>query len=155
MKTPIAFALLFSLLADATPTRQARPDEQIRIRQGGELFMSWNMAKIGEQLGEPVQNFNREEVLRAAQGIAGVANAGLGSLYGPGTEKSVGDTRTRVRAEFFQQPERVRELMGRLATEANQLVKVAQAGDPGLIRHQLARTGETCTACHDNFRRKD
>lgn len=155
MRTPIAFALLFSLLADASPSRQAKPDELIRIRQGGELFMSWNMTRIGELVDEPSRSYNREEVLRAAQGVAAVANASLASLYGPGTEKAVGDTRTRVRAEFFRQPEKVRELMDNLAGEANQLVKIAQFGDPILVRHQLTRTNDACRACHDNFRSKD
>lgn len=156
MRTPIAFALLFALLADAAPHRTApKPDEQIRIRQGSELFMSWNMNRIGDMVAERSQSYNKEMVVKAAQGVAAVANAGVGSLYGPGTERSVGDAKTRVKAEFFQQPDRVRELMENFASEANQLVKVAEAGEPTAIRHQLGKTSEACKACHDNFRVKD
>lgn len=156
MRTPIAFALLFALLADAATNRNApKPGEQIRIRQGSELFMSWNMNRIGDMVGERSQAYDKETVLKAAQGVAAVANAGIGSLYGPGTEKSVGEAKTHVKAEFFQQPGKVRELMDNFATEANLLVKVAEAGEPGAIRHQLGKTSDACKACHDNFRIKD
>lgn len=154
MRTPIAFALLFSLLADAAPRHMPRPEDQIKIRQGSDLFMSWNMDRIGDLLAEPPPGFSREAVVKAAQAIAAVANAGVHSLYGPGSEKSVGDIKTRVKLELFQQPERVRDLSANLASEANELVRVAAAGEPAAIRRQLAKTGEACKACHDAFRSK-
>lgn len=152
MRTPIAFALLFALLADAAPNRQPKPDEQIRIRQGSELFMSWNMNRIGDMVAERPQAYNKETVMKAAQAIAAVANSGVGSLYGPGTEKSVGEAKTRVKAEFFKQPDKVKELMTNFAAEANELLKVAEAGEPAAIRQQLGKTNETCKACHESFR---
>lgn len=156
MRTPIAFALFFAFLADAAPGRPpAKPDEMIRIRQGSELFMSWNMNRISDMVAERSKSFNKDEVIRAAQGVAAVANAGVASLYGPGTEKFVGTGKTRVKAEFFQQPEKARELMENFAAEANQLVKVAEGGEPAAIRVQVAKTMDTCKACHDNFRVKD
>lgn len=152
MRTPIAFALLFALLADAAPNRQPKPDEQIRIRQGSELFMSWNMNRIGDMVADRSQSYNKETVMKAAQAVAAVANAGIGTLYGPGTDRAVGETKTRVKAEFFKQPDKVKELMSNFATEANELVRVAEAGEPTAIRQQLGRTNETCKACHESFR---
>jgi cytochrome c556 len=114
--------------------------------------MSWNMDRIGDMVAERSQSYNKETVMKAAQAVAAVANAGIASLYGPGTDKAVGETRTRVKAEFFRQPDRVKELMANFASEANQLVKVAEAGEPAAIRQQLGRTNEACKACHDSFR---
>jgi cytochrome c556 len=103
-------------------------------------------------VGERSQSYNREAVMKAAQAIAAVANAGIASLYGPGTDKAVGETKTRVKAEFFRQPDKVKELMSSFAAEANELVKVAEVGEPAAIRQQLGKTNETCKACHDSFR---
>lgn len=159
MRTPIAFALLFALLADANPPRQPprpeerpKPDQQIKIRQGSELFMSWNMNRINDMVADRAPNYDKEAVVKAAQAVAAVANAGLGSLYGPGTDKAVGDAKTRVKAEFFQQPDKVKELMGNFAAQANELARVAEAGEPAAIRQQLGKTSETCKACHESFR---
>ncbi len=44
----------------------------------------------------------------AANAIAAIANSGMGALYGPGTDKDVGNQKTRVKPEFFQQQDEVR-----------------------------------------------
>ena len=84
--------------------------------------------------------------------MAAVANSGLGALFGPGTDKEVGGEKTRVKAEFFQQQDKVRELAMNFNKEANELAKVAATGDKAAILAQFGKTGGTCKACHDNFR---
>ncbi len=146
----IAAALLIIGFAGSVFAQQAlKPEEMIKIRKAGFNFMSWNMGKIKANVDG---NFNREQVIAAANVIAATAGSGMGALFGPGTEKEVAGEKTRVKAELFQQTDKVRELMGNLNKEANELVKVAATGDVAAIKAQFGKTGSTCKACHDQFR---
>jgi cytochrome c556 len=76
----------------------------------------------------------------------------MGALYAVGTDKEVNGEKTRVKPEFFQQPDEVRKLAMAFNKEANELAKVAESGDVAAIKAQFGKTGETCKACHDKFR---
>jgi cytochrome c556 len=39
--------------------------------------------------------------------------------------------------------------------EANELQKVAATGDAAAIKAQFGKTGESCKACHDKFRKDE
>ena len=91
-------------------------------------------------------------MVHAANAVAAVANSGLGALFGPGTDKEVGGEKTRVKPEFFQQQDKVREVAMNFNKEANELAKVAATGDKAAIQAQFGKTGATCKACHDSFR---
>ena len=111
--------------------------------------MAWNMGKIKANLDG---SFNKDQVIASANAVAAVANSGLGALFGPGTDKEVGGEKTRVKPEFFQQQDKVREVAMNFNKEANELAKVAATGDKAAIQAQFGKTGATCKACHDSFR---
>ncbi len=134
---------------------QAKPEDQIKFRKAGYAFMSWNMGKIKAQVVDNPSSFNKDQVVAAANLIAATANSGMGALYGPGTEKDAGSQKTRVKAEFFQQPDEVKKLAVAFIKEANELQKVATTGDAAAIKAQFGKTGESCKACHDKFRKDD
>ena len=146
-----AFGVIALSLATLA-TAQVKPEEQIKYRQAGYSFMSWNMGKIKANVeGE----YNAKQVEAAANAIAGIANSGMGALYGPGTDKDIGNVKTRVKPEFFDPKNG--ENIGKLATDftaaANELAKVAATGDKAAVQKAFGQTGETCKACHDKYRR--
>ena len=148
MKKSILFGVI-ALSVAATASAQVKPEDQIKFRQAGYSFMSWNMGKIKANLeGE----YNAQQVQAAATAIAGIAGSGMGALYGPGTEKDIGSLKTRVKPEFFQEMPNV----GKLATDFNNaaanLAKVAATGDKAAVQKAFADTGSTCKACHDKYR---
>ena len=148
MKKIIALGIIALSLA-GTASAQVKPEEQIKYRQAGYSFMSWNMGKIKANLeGE----YNAEQVQAAANAVAAIAGSGMGALYGPGTDKDIGDVKTRVKPEFFQEMPNV----GKLATDFNNaaanLAKVAATGDKAAVQKAFGETGETCKACHDKYR---
>jgi len=149
----IVVALLIAGVASASFAQQSlKPEEMIKIRKSGYSFMSWNMGKIKANLDG---NFNKEQVIAAANLVAATANSGMGALFAPGTEKDVGDQKTRVKPEFFDpaNKNKLSEVALAFNKEANELAKVAATGDVAAIKAQFGKTGGTCKGCHDAFRK--
>lgn len=151
MKRKLALALATLTLA-GTAFAQAKPEDQIKWRQSGYGFMGWNMARIKANLEG---QFNKEEVVKAANAIQAIANSGMGALFAPGTEKGAGWKETRVKPELFADKEGVTKVATNFNREANELAKVAAGGDPGAIKAQFGKLGEACKACHEKYRKDD
>ena len=151
MKKFIIAALLAGVAGSALAQQTLKPEEMIKLRKAGYSFMSWNMGKIKANLeGE----YNAEQVQAAANAVAAIAGSGMGALYGPGTDKDIGDVKTRVKPEFFD-PANGPDI-GKIATNFNtaaaDLAKVAAGGDKAAVQKAFGATGETCKACHDKYR---
>ncbi len=147
-------ALLFGAITLALTTianAQIKPEDQIRFRQAGYSFMSWNMGKIKANLEG---QFDPKEVEGAANAIAGIANSRMGALFGPGTDKDMGNVKTRVKPEFFQKKDEVGKLAKDFIAAANNLSKVAASGDKDAIKQAFGDTSAACRACHDKFRKE-
>lgn len=153
MKKSIARATLgvIALSLTTLASAQVKPEDQIRYRQAGYSFMSWNMGKIKTNLEG---SYNKDQVIAAANAIAGIANSGMGALYAPGTEKDVGDQKTRVKPEFFTDKDGVAKVAIAFNQAANNMAKVAAEGDAGAVKAAFGELGKTCKACHDDYRAK-
>ena len=153
IKKLVFAAVALSIAAGASA--QMKPEDQIKASKAGYAFMSWNMGKIKAQVVDNPASFNKDQVAAAANLIAATANSGMGALYGPGTDKDAGNQKTRVKPEFFKEPDEVRKLAMAFSKEANELQKVAATGDAAAIKAQFGKTGESCKACHDKFRKDE
>ncbi|AWI78915.1 MAG: cytochrome C [Betaproteobacteria bacterium HGW-Betaproteobacteria-13] len=151
MKKSIARAALgiVALSLATMASAQVKPEDQIKFRKAGYSFMSWNMGKIKNNLEG---TYDAAQVTAAANAIAGIANSGMGALYGPGTDKAIGDQKTRVKPELFQNMPEVGKLAGDFNSAANNLAKVAASGDAAAVKTAFGDLGKTCKACHDKFR---
>jgi cytochrome c556 len=130
---------------------QLKPEEQILTRQAGYTFMSWNMGKIKANLEG---DFSQQQVAAAANAIAGIANSGMGALYGPGTDKDIGDVKTRVKPELFTEQEEVGKVARNFIQAANNMAEVASmAESQDDVKAAFGELGESCKACHDKFRK--
>jgi len=138
----------------AGASAQTKPEDMIKFRQSGYTFMGWNMGKIKANLDGTVP-FDKAQVQAAANVIAAVANSGMGALYGPGTDKGTGWKETRLKSEFFQQMDVVKEVGGNFVKQANKLAEVAATGDEAAIKAQFGETGKACKACHEKFREEE
>lgn len=144
----VAFGLAALALA-TTASAQVKPEDQIKYRKAGYSYMSWNMGKIKGSLDG---TYNKDQVVAAANAIAGIANSGMGALYGPGTEKDVGDQKTRVKPEFFTDKDGVTKVAVDFIKAANNLSKVAAEGDAAAVKVAFGDVGKSCKACHDKYR---
>lgn len=151
MKSKLLLSLLAVTLAGSA-VAQVKPEDAIKFRQSGYGFMAWNMQRI--KMNVEGGNFNKEEVIKAANTIQAIANSGMGALYLPGTDKGTGWEPTRAKANIWTD----REKLGKVATEfnkeANEMAKIAATGDAAAIGVQLGKLGGTCKGCHDDFKAK-
>ena len=140
------------LTASFNASAQVDPEDQIKFRNAGYSFMSWNMGKIKAMAIDESAAWDPAQVQAAANSIAATANSGMGALFGPGTEKSIGDTKTAVKPEFFTDAEGVTKVAIAFNKAANELAAVAANGDQAQIAKAFAATGDSCKGCHDKYR---
>lgn len=149
MKSKLLLSLLAATLASSAMA-QVKPEDAIKFRQSGYGFMAWNMGRI--KMNVEGGNFNKEEVIKAANAIQAIANSGMGALYLPGTDKGKGWKDTRVKPELFTDKEGVGKVATNFVQQANEMAKVAAAGDAAAAKAQFGKLGESCKGCHDKFR---
>jgi cytochrome c556 len=151
MKRILASTVLgaFALGIASTALADLKPEEQIKFRQAGYSFMSWNMGKIKSNLEG---DFDADQVAAAANAINAIANSGMGALYGPGTDKNIGDVKTRLKPEFFDNLEDVGVIAGNFVAATNALAAAAAEGDQVDVSNAFGKVGEACKACHDKYR---
>lgn len=146
----IALGTIAIALTGTANSADLKPEEQIQTRQAGYKFMSWNMGKIKANLEG---DYSQPQVQAAADAIAGIANSGMGALYGPGTNKDIGDVKTRVKPELFTNQEEVGKVAVVFIEAANNMAETAALGDKAEVKTAFGELGESCKACHDKFRK--
>ncbi len=140
-----------ALLTTNIAVAQTKPDETIRTRQATFNVISSNVGQIKSNLdGE----YKKEDVIKFAGVIQAIANAGLGSLFTPGTDKGVGYHDTKLKPDWFL-PENAKKASDAIASfkeQADQLAVIAAIGDKAAVQAQFGKLRGTCKGCHDNFR---
>lgn len=154
MKKIVAVLILAGLASASFAQQTLKPEEMIKFRKANMNVQAWNMGRIKANLDG---NFNKEQVIAAANVLAATANSGTGALFAPGSEKDAGDQKTRAKPELFDAAHKAKlgEVGMAFNKEANELAKVAATGDVAAIKAQFGKTGSACKACHDDFRQKD
>jgi cytochrome c556 len=126
--------------------------DQIRWRQSAFTTLSWSMARLKANVtGE----YNKEQVVQAANTIQTLAHANIYSLFAPGTEKGKGWKETEVKPEFFTDKEGASKAWATFGKEADELAKVAATGDVAAVKAQFGKVGQACKGCHDKFHVED
>ncbi len=140
------------LAAAGSSFAQMKPEDAITFRQSGYKFMAWNMGRIKTNLDG---QYNKDEVIQAANVIQAIANSGMGKLYLPGTDKGKGWHETHVKPELFTDKEGVGKVAKAFNEAANDIAKVAATGDAAAVKVAFGKLGESCKGCHDKFRKDE
>ena len=148
----MAAAALSLVVLSGAALAQVKPEDAITFRQSGYKFMAWNMGRIKANLDG---QFNKDEVIQAANVIQAIANSGMGKLYLPGTDKGKGWKDTEVKPELFTDKEGVGKVAKAFNEAANEMAKVAASGDAAAVKAQFGKLGESCKGCHEKYRVDD
>lgn len=140
-----------ALLAANIAVSQTKPDEVIRTRQATFNVIASNVARIKSNLDG---DYQKEDVIKSAGVIQAIANAGIGSLFIPGTDKGSGYHETQIKPEAFNpdNAKKLGETISSFREQADQLVVIAGIGDKAAVQAQFGKLRGTCKSCHDNFR---
>lgn len=154
MKTTklIAGLALATLAGAAAAQVVGKMEDQIRWRQSAYHTMAWSMARIKANVEG---TYNKEQVVEAANVIQAIANAKMGALYQPGSDKGKGWKETRLKPEFFSDKETLGKVAQGFGAAANEMAKVAATGDAAAVKAQFGKLGEACKACHEKFRKDE
>lgn len=146
----LVIALSLTLVSGALMAQSVgKPEDQVRWRQSVYQTMLWNMKRIGANLEK---DYNKDQVIQAANVIQALANANTGLLYGPDTQKAKGWEPTHAKPALFTDKEGVTKVAVAFKNEANELAKVAATGDAAAVKVQFGKLGEACKACHKDYR---
>jgi len=145
---------VLSIAAASAAYAEMKPEDAIKFRKAGYNVMSWNMGKIKAMTIDVPESFDAKQVASAANAIASIANMGMGALYIAGSEESIGDMKTRAKAEIFTDKDGVKEVAIKFNQAANELAKIAATGDKVAIVQAFKDTGASCKACHDKYRKE-
>ncbi|CAN5425475.1 hypothetical protein BH11PSE11_BH11PSE11_01910 [soil metagenome] len=140
----VAFVCTVHALAQAP-----KPQSLIKWRQSAFQVMAWNVGRIEASLEG---RYDRAEILASATVIAALANAGIATLFVPGTETGMGWHDTSAKPELFNDRKRFNELDASFAKDANELVKVANDGTGDAVRGRYAALAKACKVCHREFK---
>ncbi|MDD2668784.1 cytochrome c [Zoogloea sp.] len=149
---PLLAVLLFTAASASMAQQAPKPEQVIKWRQSVYQVLAWNNGRIKNNVEG---TYNKDEVIRAANAIAAIANSGLGALYPAGTETGKGWRETTVKPELFTETAKAGEAAKKFITESNELAKLAATGDAAAVKVQFGKLGQTCKGCHDDFRKKD
>jgi cytochrome c556 len=149
---PALAVVIFAASAGVLAQQAPKPENLIKWRQSAFQVLAWNAGRIKSAVEG---QYNKDDVIKAANTIAAVANAGLGSLFPPGTEQGKGWHDTTAKPELFKDTKHFAELGASFGKEATELATVAANGDPAAVKAQFAKLNRTCKACHDDFKGKE
>jgi cytochrome c556 len=152
-KIVLALAVSASVLGVAHAQQALKPEQAIKYRQAAYSYISWNMGRIKTNVEGA--NYNKSEVILAANAISAIANSGMGALYIPGSDKDAGGVKTSVKPEFFTRTQDAARLAQSFTREATELARIAASGDAVAVKAQFGKVGGTCKACHDDFKVKN
>jgi cytochrome c556 len=144
--------LATTALTNALAQQAPKPEQIIRWRQSAFQTVAWNTSRIKAALDG---TYNKDDVVKASAAIAAIANSGLPSLFPASTERGKGWHDTTARTEAFQDTKRFNERMATFGKEANELARIAGAGDAAAVKEQFGKLTRACKSCHDDFRATD
>ena len=145
-----AAALAFAAAGSALAQQAPKPETLIKWRQSAFQTIAWNSARIKTSLDG---DYSKDQVLKSANVIAAIANAGLGSLFPAGTETGKGWHDTTVKPELFANAAKAGQHSADFARESAELVRVVSSGaDAAAVKDQFGKLQKTCKSCHDDFR---
>lgn len=151
IQTLVIGTTLATLAGGAFAQVVGKVEDQIRWRQAAYHTMAWSMARIKTNVEG---QYNKEQVVEAANVIQAVANSKMGALYQPGSDKGKGFKETRLKSEFFGHKD-LPQIAQNFGAAANEMAKVAAGGDAAAVKAQFGKLGESCKACHDKFRTEE
>ncbi|MFN3566515.1 MAG: c-type cytochrome [Burkholderiaceae bacterium] len=150
MKLPMHSLLVVAAVAVAAPASAqfAKPEDAVKYRQSAMALIGNHMGRINAQLksGSP----NVQAIQSSAALIETLSKLPF-EAFTPGSDMVAN---TKVKPEYFKDTAKVKELTEKMQGEVSKLAAVSKTGDVKSIQAQFGTVGQSCKACHDDYRMK-
>ena len=148
-KAPLAIvaATCMTILSMTAHAEFLKPEEARDYRHHGMEFIGDNFKRMGHMVkGE--QPYEKEAFIKYANLLKTLAPLPFEAFY-KGTEG--GDAKDEV----FSDPEGFNKAKDKMLVAVDKLATEAQSGDMKKIKIAFGGVGQSCKACHDNYRKDD
>lgn len=141
-----AAALLVAALPLSASAQFAKKEDAIKYRQSVFTLMSTHMGRIGA-VTKGEMPFNAAEVQKSAALVATLSTLPW-EAFGPGTEGG------KAKPAIWKESDKVKAGADKFMKAAADLNAAAKSGNLEQIKKAFGATGQTCKACHDNYKDK-
>lgn len=124
----------------------AKTEDAIKYRQSTFSVMATHFSRIGAVVkGE--KPFNKEEVAANAAIVATLSTLPW-QAFGPGTQGG------KAQADIWTEADKFKAGSDKMQKALADLNVAAKSGDLERIKKSFGEAGQSCKACHDNYRKK-
>ena len=124
----------------------AKTEDAISYRQSAMFIQNQHFGRIAAMANGRAP-FDAAAAAANAEIVATVSKLPW-PAFGAGTEGG------KARPEIWKEQAKFKELSEKLQAETDKLQTVAKGGNLEAIKAQVGAVGQTCKACHDDFRKK-
>lgn len=149
MKSALTAALVLTTAALSTPAMAqfAKPEDAIKYRKASFTVMGTHFSRIGAMASGRVP-FDAAVAADSAAIVETMSKLPW-PAFGAGTDK--GDT--RALPAIWSEQAKFREGADRMQAEVAKLAAAARTGNLDSVKAAFGAAGQSCKACHDNFRK--
>lgn len=137
--------------AQQAPTPEEQAQNAVETRQAVYKLLGWNMGPMGGMLRNKVP-FDAALVEQNAHRIASLAGM-IPSLFEMDTREF--DVETEALPRIWEGKDAFDGKAKDLVAAAEALATTAAGGDEGATRAAIAKVGQACGSCHDDYRLED
>jgi cytochrome c556 len=149
MKKLALCSVLACLMPLSAHAQFAKPEDAIKYRQSAFTVMGTHFGRIGAVVRGDVP-FNAAAVTANAEIVAAMSKLPY-TAFGPGTETG---GNTKAKAEIWKEKDKFDKGAADMQDAVGKLVVAARSGNLDDVKKAFGAAGQTCKACHDEYRAK-
>jgi cytochrome c556 len=136
------------LISGAAQAQFAKPEDAVKYRQSAFALMGNHMGRINAQLKSDKPNV---QAIQSSAALIETMSKLPYEAFVPGSESIAN---TKALPGVFKDSAKIKELADKMQAEVTKLSATAKGGDVKAIQTQFGAVGQSCKACHDDYRAK-
>lgn len=140
-------AMLGAVVATPAWAQFQRTDDAIKYRQGAMTLIGTHFSRVAAMASGRAP-FDAKAAADNADLVATLSKLPF-TAFVEGSDKGLP---TRAKPEIWKEPAKFKEAADKFQAEAAKLDAAAKAGNLDQIKAAVGAVGQSCKACHDNYR---